>query len=233
MKIYVLVEGVSTEMTVYPKWFEHLLPIRNIYTASEDFENFKHSDAGIFFVSGNGYPSIINHIDGAIMNASMSNADYLIIIIDSDEESPVSREHSIRQEIDQKNIPDRLHVIVIVQNRCFETFLLANKKDIPRVPREKLLVDFKRYYDVNTYDPELMGNYSEDYTHSQFHFKYASTALRENRIMYSKSNPSGVVAQHFLDEIIIRAKQSSHVNSFNNLLTCINQIRMKMKLSVI
>lgn len=233
MKIYVLVEGVSTEMTVYPKWFEHLLPIRDIYTASEDFENFKNSDSGVFFVSGNGYPSIINHIDGAIKNATMSNADYLIIIIDSDEESPVSREQSIRQEINKRNIPDRLYVIVIVQNRCFETFLLANKRAIPRVPREQLLVDFKRYYDVSTSDPELMGNYSEDYTHSQFHFKYASTALRENRIMYSKSNPSGVVTHNFLDEIIIRAQQNSHVNSFNNLLACINQIRMKMKVAVI
>lgn len=233
MKIYVLVEGISTEMTVYPKWFERLLPIKNIYTTSEEFEQFKNSDAGIFFVSGNGYPSIIDHIDGAIQNASMSNVDYLIIIIDSDEESPVSREHSVRQEIDQRVIPDRLHVIVIVQNRCFETFLLANRRAIPRVPREKLLVDFKRYYDVNADDPELMGNYSEDYTHSQFHFKYASTALRENRIMYSKSNSSGVATQPFLDEIIIRAQQSSHVNSFSNLLNCINQIRTKMKVAVI
>ncbi|MFQ2544318.1 hypothetical protein ACK3Z0_13515 [Aeromonas caviae] len=233
MKVYVLVEGVSTEMAVYPVWFERLIPVQPVFRFIEEFEEFRVAERGIFYVSGQGYPSIINHIGNAIENSKVANVDYLIVVVDSDEENPVTRENVLRQEVDRLDIPDRLQVMIIVQNRCFETYLLANRRCIPRVPQNEDLVNYKRYYDVHNDDPELMGTFAPDFTHSQFHFKYAATALRENNMMYSKANPKSICNVAYLEEILSRLRETRHLNSFSSLITNVNQIRNRMRLELI
>ncbi|MFQ2224504.1 hypothetical protein ACK32A_17040 [Aeromonas enteropelogenes] len=233
MKVYVLVEGVSTEMAVYPVWFDSLIPVKPVFRFIEEFNDFRDSESGIFYVSGQGYPSILNHIENAIENSRAANVDYLIVVVDSDEANPIARENDIRQEINKLEIPDRLQVMIIVQNRCFETYLLANRRCIPRVAQSEELVTYKRYYDVHNNDPELMGNFEPDNTHSQFHFKYAATALRENRIMYSKANPNGVCNTAYLEGILSRTRDTRHLNSFTSLINNVNQIRARLNLNQI
>lgn len=230
MKVYVLVEGISSEMSAYPAWFESLLPgLPRI----KIFDDYLSAEKGVFFISGMGYPSILNHIDNAVADADKSNTDYLFIIIDSDEDSPNDREKVIDDLLGKTAIPQRLNICKCIQNRCFETIILGNDKIIPRNPTGITLIDYKNYYDVNQDDPELMGNYNKQHTHAQFHYKYAIAAIRERRIKYTKANCSDIATADFINTVINRANRKKHLRFLSNFVSYINQIRMKLGLSII
>ena len=62
-----------------------------------------------------------------------------------------------------------------------------------------------------------MGNYLSDLTHSQFHTKYLKKALEDKFVRYSKSNPSGVATQDYLDQVLARIDSTIHLSSFLKL----------------
>ncbi|MCG3730980.1 hypothetical protein [Vibrio cincinnatiensis] len=86
MKLYFLLEGVGSEMQAYPNWVSELLPEISTYSCTEDFELFKANDNSSYFISGEGYPNLLDRIDNAIVDIeSVDNVDYLFVILDSDE----------------------------------------------------------------------------------------------------------------------------------------------------
>lgn len=226
MKLYFLVEGISSEMQVYPEWVKYYLPTLQVF---ETFDEFKASDKGIFFISGEGYPSILNHIENAVKDIKSSDdVDYFFIVLDSDEDPVDVRRQEVINKLEGLGLPERLYVCIVVQNRCFETILLGNNLVIPRQPNTEPLINYMQYYDVNGNDPELMGPYVEGDTHSQFHAKYAIHALKERRVRYSKSNCSGVANSVYFERVVARIQQDNHLSSLVPLIETLSSVRDKM-----
>lgn len=226
MKLYFLVEGISSEMQVYPKWIKYFMPK---IIEHKDFESFKHSKSGFYLFSGMGYPSILNHIQDTISNIfDIGDVDYLYIILDCDEDDLNKRLDIVKNELKKHTFPDRLNVQVIIQKRCFETILLANNMVMPRNPKDSPLIEYLKYYNVIDNDPEDMGNYSDHYTHSQFHTEYAIKALRDKRIRYTKSNCSSVTGNDYIQKIEERVALTPHLKSFKLFIDSLKAINERM-----
>ncbi|WP_052956322.1 hypothetical protein [Photobacterium angustum] len=182
-----------------------------------------------FLVSGMGYPSILNQINNSIQDIlDIGDVDYFYIILDCDEDDVESRKDLVHEALSKFTIPSRLNVEIVVQKRCFETILLANSVAMPRNPTTSPLIDYYRYYDVIANDPEDMGCYNSDYTHSQFHTAYAIQALREKRIRYTKSNCSSVTGVDYISRIEERVYNTPHLKSFRKLLESLKGVNEKL-----
>lgn len=215
MKLYFLVEGEATELSVYPAWVQLKHPGLPLI---EDYAKFSGCKDGLYIVSGYGYPNILREIKNATLNINtMNDVDFFVVVVDADEDTVEARETIIQELIDSVGISERTTVEIIVQNRCFETFLLGNKKCIPRNTSNKKLQEYLAYYDVLGNDPEEMGNYSADLTHSQFHLKYAITALRERRVRYTKTSCTSVINEAFFEALEQRISTTTHLSSFRKL----------------
>ncbi len=220
MKLYFLVEG-ETEMDIYPKWVSLLRPDLPLY---QNYNDFCEADNGVFFISGYGYPSIYNHLENSIADINSSgDVNYFYVIIDSDEESVEDRENEVKEKLSQHELLN-CEAVSIIQNRCFETMLLGNRQTISRQPNTKPLIDYMRYYNVVNDDPELMGNYSERFTHSQFHAKFLSEALLEKRIRYTKGNASAIATKEYMETVLSRIDTTGHLNSFKKLFDHLREI---------
>ncbi|MFV9067308.1 hypothetical protein ABQ366_18760 [Serratia fonticola] len=215
MKIYFLVEGEATELFVYPAWIQLKHPNLPLI---KDYDLFSECEDGLYIVSGYGYPNIFGEIKNAVRNINtIGDVDFFVVVVDADEDEVSTRETIIHQSINSVGVNGNTNVEVIVQNRCFETFLLGNKKCIPRNTSNETLLKYFEYYDVLENDPEKMGNFSSDLTHAQFHLKYAITALREKRVRYTKSNCSSVIEETFFQALQQRVSSTPHLNSFRKL----------------
>ena len=215
MKLYFLVEGVSSEMQVYPEWVKFFTPSLSYI---ESFESFKSCNSGFFLISGEGYPSILNHLKNSLKDIiEIGDINHFFIILDCDESTIEQREKEVMDSIASLGLNINVEITVIIQRRCFETFLLGNNQAIPRQPNSQPLIDYCRYFNVITNNPEEMGTYSDNNTHSQFHAKYAIQALREKRICYSKSRCDGVATPEYVEKIVQRINETEHLKSFKKL----------------
>lgn len=222
MKAYFVVEGEATELFVYPGWIKNLKPELTIFSKYDDFAS---ANSGIYFVSGYGYPNIFNEIANAVKNINkINNVDCLFVILDADEDDAKTREEAVKERVLSEKMVTHTKLEVVVQNRCFETFLLGNQKCFSRQTTNTELLKLIQYYDVLNNDPELMGNYSEDFTHSQFHFKYAVTMLREKRVRYTKSSCEAVVDSSFYEALVQRIKSTTHLDSFRKINDILNKL---------
>jgi hypothetical protein len=213
-------------MQVYPEWVKYFTPSIEYI---DDFERFKESDSGFFLVSGEGYPSILNHLENSGKDIeNIGNVDHFFIILDCDESTVIQRENEVKNQIKLLNLNINSEITIIIQKRCFETLLLGNNQAIPRQPNNYPLIDYYRYFNVTTNDPEDMGPYSDDYTHAQFHAKYAIQALREKRIKYSKSNCIGVANTQYVENILRRVNETEHLKSFKKLADKLNEINQTL-----
>ncbi|EGQ8032048.1 hypothetical protein AAA797_000215 [Vibrio parahaemolyticus] len=227
MKLYFLVEGLSSEMQVYPKWIGYHLPNLVIH---DTFDDFVQSKEGCYFFSGEGYPSILRHVKNAVVDIQTDGSvDYFFVILDSDEDTIESRKKEVEDELKELDIPERLHVIIVIQERCFETMLLGNRNALPRFPRSQPLIDYYNYYDASVDDPQNMGNYNDSYTHAQFHEAYTVKALRERRIRYTKSTCSAVATADYFEKICQRVDNFNHLNCLIPLISTLEEIRLKMQ----
>ncbi|WP_026016839.1 hypothetical protein [Catenovulum agarivorans] len=226
MKLYFLVEGVSSEMQVYPEWIKFFIPSLNYF---DSFEDFKSCSSGFFLISGEGYPSILNHLENSSKDiVDIGDVNHFFIILDCDESTVEHREREVKEGIEALNLELNAEITVIIQKRCFETFLLGNNQAIPRQPNDYPLIDYFRYFNVITDDPEEMGAFSTEYTHSQFHAKYAIQALREKRIRYSKSRCDSVATSEYVEKIEQRVNDTEHLKSFTKLANKLKEINHEL-----
>jgi hypothetical protein len=176
MNIYFLVEGRSTEKKIYPKWLAYLIPT---LTRVKFYDQVQVNN--YYIISGNGYPNIL---DDGLENAlekiqETKKFDYLVICVDSDEETVQERFYCIQKKIEEKSKNlGNTKPIIIIQNRCIETWLLGNRTMFnSRQPQQSPLLEYVKYYDVSQNDPELMGQYN-DSNHADFHYKYLKEVFR-------------------------------------------------------
>lgn len=122
-----------------------------------------------------------------------------------------------------------IELVIIVQNRCLETWFLGNRKIYSRQPQHNPLLDYTRYYDVSADCPELMGKYRDFNTHAQFHEAYLKELFRAKNISYSKKNPGDVVQLYYFEQLIARIKaKNSHLRTFQLFVDFCNMIKPKL-----
>jgi len=227
MNIYFLVEGRRTEMKVYPKWLSILIPQLTRVNAPSlvNHNNF-------YLFSGYGFPSLLhNHLSNSVADINeINNFNYLVLCLDADECSVEERENEIKNFILKKKISlsNEAKLVIIIQNKCIETWMLGNKKIFKKNPGSKELKEYIDFYDVSRYDPEFMEKMSEFENSAQFHEIYLREMLAERNISYTKTHPRGVTEKPYLDQLIIRSITTGHIPTFSNFLSFCNSVREKM-----
>ncbi len=228
MNIYFLVEGRRTEKKVYPKWFSHLLP-----ELEEVNDAFSVDNNKFYIFNGNGYPSILNnHLKNTVEDVnSIGKYQYLVLCIDSDEVEVDYRRQEVEKFIEDEGISlnENIEFILIVQNRCIETWCLGNRRVYKRNPTEEILREYVEFYNVSIDDPELMGKIDDFETHAQFHGSYLKEMLYERNIRYTKKNPNGVISSAYLNELIERYNDTNHILTFRSFIDFCNKIKEEIE----
>lgn len=227
MNIYFLVEGRRTEKKVYPKWLEHLIP-----DLVEVSDPFKIENNGFYIFSGNGFPSLLdNHLTNAVSDVNeISKFDYLVICLDSDDSSVDQRRTEVLTYIEKNNLVLKSsRFVIIVQNKCIESWFLGHRKVYTKQPQSKILRAYNRFYNVYEKNPELMTAMEGFTTSAQFHEEYLSEMLSEKNIRYTKKNPNAVTEKHYLDELIKRQFDTNHLLSFKDFIDFCELVKTAMK----
>lgn len=227
MRIYFLVEGRRTESKVYEAWLSYLIPeLSKLRRYNELRAN------SYFLLNAQGYPSIIyDLIPSSIEDINrVGGYNYFVVCLDADEGSVRDRVDEINDFLSRERIYLALaNMIVIVQNRCIETWFLGNRRIIRRNPSGPRLQEYLRHYDVRLHDPELMPKASDFNTHSEFHFQYLKEVFRERNIHYSKRRPGHTLTKPFLNQLIIRVEgHSDHLMSFQLFLNFCAQVKAEI-----
>ena len=223
MNVYFLVEG-KTERKVYPKWLAHLTPkIQKVDNPTDVVDN------QYYLISGGGYPGMLdNHFLDSVADVNQSGQfDYLVLILDTDDQMPDEKITEVEQFIQEKSIKlFTCKLVIIPQVICMETWFLGNGKIYSRVPPNAECAVYANHYDVANSDPELMRKQgSFNGTNADFHYEYLKTMLRAKNIRYSKANPQAVHEAYYLDELKNRvATDSTALNSLGNLFKFFTQI---------
>ena len=227
MNLYFLVEGKQTEKKVYPKWLSYLLPELTQVKSYDDIERNNY-----YLISADGYPSIIyDSIPDSIEDInSIGKYDYFVVCLDADENTVGEREKEIYDFIEEKKLKlDRAKMAIVVQNRCFETWFLGNRKIYTRNPPKDLL-EYTRYYDVSVDDPELMGRGDRTH-HAHFHHAYLKALFQAKNITYSKKNPGEVLEKYYFNELLKRLEyRPEHLRSFGKFVELCQEIKNKIEL---
>lgn len=227
MNIYFLVEGRRTEKKVYPKWLGHLIP-----ELDETNDAFSVDDNKFYVFNGNGYPSILdNHLKNAIDDVNtIGNYQYFVMCIDADEVEVNFRIQEVDTFIknEQISLNEDTEFILIIQNRCIETWCLGNRRVYKRNPSEETLREYVEFYNVSTDDPELMGKIEDFETHAQFHASYLKEMLSERNIRYSKKNPNGVTSAAYLNELVERNSDTNHIITFRSFIDFCNKLKAEI-----
>jgi hypothetical protein len=228
MNIYFLVEGKRTEMKVYPKWLSILIPeLKRVQWHHEVVKN------NYCIFTGDGFPSLLdNHLKNSIEDVNSSgNFDYFVICLDSDEDTIKERHQQVLDFIDEENLQlkESTKIVIIVQNKCFETWFLGNPRIFKKNPTSSFLIDCIRHYDVKNNDPELMEKpTSFEHTTAIYHSTYLQEIFTERKIQYSKKNPQEVTEKYFLDQLIERNRKTNHINSFKFFIDFCIEIKQKI-----
>jgi hypothetical protein len=231
MNLYFLVEGRSTEKKVYPKFIEHLIGGQLLRVNEFD----KITDKNYFLISGNGYPQILSNVlKSSILDINnVGKYNYLIICIDADENNFEERQNELNKylkEFEEENIilNDSCEIILIVQNRCIESWFLGNDKIYKVNPQSQFLKEYQDHFNVRENDPELMPIYKDFDTHADFHLTYLREMLLERNVRYSKNHPRDVADPYYLDELVKRSIKTEHLKSFKKFVDFCEMIKSKL-----
>lgn len=213
MNIYFLVEG-KTELKVYPKWLNHLLP----HLSRVDFAQ----DASInnyYLISGLGYPRLL---DTELVNSvaeinELGSYNYLVLVIDADDMNEQDKVFEIQKFINDKQIilNSDCQLQIITQKSCMETWFLGNKKAYTKsVGKHSAFYHHAKFYDVSQQNPELMDK-PEGFVGSVsiYHEAYLRKMLAEKNVRYSKSTPREVGELHYLEQLQKRVSNTQDLLS--------------------
>lgn len=217
MNVYIIVEGSETELSVYPAWLSILAPhMQRI----DDASKVEHNNYYIF--SAHGIPSIFRHTANAIEDINTINSsangkyDFLIVCLDTEEESREYIEKKIQEEIDNLGIQLKdTEMLIFEQKVCMETWFLGNQKVFKNNPQGEELIRFIHHYNVRKDNPEEMDTIDvEEYNKAQFHLRYLKRMLEERNIIYNKNHTEAVCTKVYLDELIKRYRETRHISTF-------------------
>ncbi len=226
MNIYFLVEGKRTEKKVYPRWLSHLLP---------DFKQVGRFDEVVernyFLFSSGGYPSILDDIPNAVEEINTSGKyAYLAVCLDADEVEVQERKDEIDRLFQPGSIKMNAGLMILVQNRCFETWFLGNRKVYSRNPQDETFKRYCKFYNVSKDDPESMPGFPGFNSFAQFHEDYLKRMLREKGIRYTKRNPGNVGEPSYIEALQKRVDDSpGHLKTLQEFFSFCENLRRSIR----
>ena len=220
--IYFLVEGRRTEMKLYPAWLKALRP---------DLSRVSSPDAvnknNYYIFSGNGFPSLLHkHLNNAVQDVNrIGRFSAFVVILDADDATAHARTEEVLSYYSKNSasLANGLRFIVVVQNKCIETWLLGNKKMFKRNPQSQDYRDCIKYYNVHGNDPELMGAMPPFEFAAQFHEAYLVEMFQERNQRYSKRNPGTAGTKDYLNSLIARSGDGD-IKSFKGMLDAVKKL---------
>jgi hypothetical protein len=227
MNVYFLVEGKATERRIYPAWLSHLLPkLQRVNNYDLVREN------NYYLISGGGYPCIIDRqIPDSIEEIKeIGIYNYFVICIDAEENTITEIQSEVYEVLRNKKLNlVNTEIILIVQNRCIETWFLGNRRIYLRQPQSEPLLSYTRYYNISENDPELMSTYQGFSTNAQFHHAYLREIFKARNITYTKNNPGEVTELYYLQQLLDRINdQPSHLNTFRHFINFCDMLKTKL-----
>jgi hypothetical protein len=220
MNFYIVVKGDQTEMSVYPAWLSILAPA---YTRIENAWDVGENNYYIF--SANGIPSIYNHVANAVLDINSINGkrgshyDYLLVCLDTEEESREYILQQIESELRKKGVALQNAELVVFEHKvCMETWFLGNQSVFKDNPQNAEYLNYIKYYNVGQDNPEEMGNMDANRfaTTAKFHLKYLKRMLEERNMTYSKNNTKDVQQHAYLLQLIKRYEETGHIATFGS-----------------
>lgn len=224
MKFYMLVEGKSTEVKVYPKIIEYYRPeMQQVFDLSELKEN------RYFIYSGMGIPSLYDKIWPTVEDIRMFNAsheqkiDFLLISLDADVRGSVEATYEkIVRELQKANA-DEIDWRIIIQNKCIESWFLGNAEAFPKNYSEEFK-PYAEYFNVAEYDPEEMESpQPESMSVGTYTKKYLKKMLRETGGTYTERKVNTVTSKEYIAGMQKRIEDTEHLNSFREFVEWLEQ----------
>jgi len=224
MNLYFLVEGKRTETKVYPKWLSVLVP--GLEQVDDAFEIINNQ---YYLFSGGGYPNILDDMVKAIRDINdIMKYDYFVVCLDADDFSIEERISEIKKRIESEGLSLKAQLIIIIQNRCFETWFLGNSKVYTRNPQGEFL-EYSKFYDVSENDPELMGKMGDfEESVSKFHEKYLEKMLAERNIRYTKARPYSVCEETYIAQLKRRVRDTNDLNTLKEFFDFCERLNKEM-----
>jgi hypothetical protein len=232
MNLAFLVEG-TTELKLYPKWIDYL-SITPLTECVSGYQAVLNNQFTIFNVQGIGKMS--NEIPRAINSIIANNVfDYLVIVIDGDNEGVASRQRFIESIINDPatpNLPTNCQLKIIVQNVCIETWFTGHTDHFrtAKTCRDSGILSLLNEYDVENNDPELMPSTHPMTTiHSigAYHAMYLKKMLKgANRTWhYGKSTAHTLIDIPYLQRLEQRLVETpTHLNSLADMITFLKSL---------
>ncbi len=172
--------------------------------------------------SGQGVTQLITKvlfdtIDTILLNPG--KIDKLVIILDAEELEVEDRQQLVNEQIRNHYEAEKINfdIMILVCNRCFETWLLGCRGLYPieEVDKTSDFYQYYRHYNIEENDPEGMippeGNRE---TIAKYHFYYLHELLRYKRIRYSKNKPQNIATEEYFEGIVERIAITEHLKSF-------------------
>lgn len=227
MNLYIIVEGKATEPIVYTAWLQILAPqmikIENAWDVAEN---------NYYLFSSQGIPSIYKHVANAVVDINNINVsgkgrfDYLLVCIDTEEESREYIEKQISKAI-KENGEDlkNTKLLVFEQKVCMETWFLGNRRIFKVNAQDNELLSYISEYNVHDLNPEEMDNLRPDRfsTKAKFHLDYLKKMFNERNIRYIKSKPDVVCQESYLEQLISRYLETSDIKTFGSWYEFVKQ----------
>ncbi len=215
MNFYMLVEGKSTEMKVYPKLIAAYHPEYQQVKRLDDI----HENSYYMF-SGQGIPSLYDKIRPAVEDiiefnhTHKSQIDRLVVCLDTDYYGNEADTHfRIVQEL-VKHGGMEIEFTIILQTMCLETWFLGNRSIFPSVYSSEFK-PYADYYNVSEADPEKMQAPWEESSIGGYSKKYLKKMLNESSKTYSVSQVKHVTTKEYIDQMDQRLEETGHIHSYH------------------
>jgi hypothetical protein len=213
MNIYIVTEG-KAEKIVFKYWIPMVNPSLSYIERLDGL-----SCNNFYIVSGMGYPSYYEIIENAIQDVDQLGFDRLVVSLDSEEMTKQEKYDEVNEFISQKDYVTDIRIVV--QQFCFETWALGNRRLIRTNHSLPKLGEYKRFFNVKINDPELLpGKPDDGLNRSQLAEKYLRLSIndRHRNLTYTKGNPKYLVHPTYFTEVKSRLNGTGHISSFEDFL---------------
>lgn len=229
MNFYFLLEDEKSFLKVLPKWLEY---IDFGYKRVADIQEIQENN--YILQSGQGVTQLVTKalfdtIDTIILNPG--KIDKLVVILDAEEMEVDKRKQEVIDKINNhyNNRKMEFDIIILVCNRCFETWLLGCKGLYPKetVERDSFFYPYYNHYNIEECNPEAMlAPEMVDETTVKYHFHYLHELLRYKKIRYSKSNPKNIATSEYFNGIVERINSTKDLQTFKEFYDFIFSVKL-------
>ncbi len=218
MNYYFLLEDEKSFLKVLPKWLAYMG-----FGCSRVADILEVTQNNYILQSGQGVTQLVTKVLFDTINTILQNPgkiDKLVVVLDAEELDVDVRKQQVWEQINKAYISETLgfEIVILVCNRCFETWLLGRCGLYPTEEPIDKKSDFYPYYhhfDIEKSDPEKMvppENCPD--TTAKYHFHYLHELLRYRKIRYSKNKPSNIATEDYFHGIVQRINTTEHMKSF-------------------